>query len=335
MPCYHPLKARRDADGIHFVARGELHNLKLPCGRCFGCRMERSRQWAVRCMHEAQMHRHNCFLTVTYATENLPPHGSLVKRHHQLFLKKLRAAVNRQRHRMAIQHPPVGGWPFALEESTPQSAPGAPDKTPGTPGAQLRYYMAGEYGAELARPHYHFCIFGIDFNDRTYWKTTAAGSKLYRSATLEKLWPEGHSTVGNLTFESAAYTARYCLQKRTGEKFKKHYEKIDIDTGEIIQLEKEYNEMSRAKGIGKEWITKFTADAYIARPGEIRVNGKTAKTPRYYDQQLKKLDPTRYEIILDHRTKEARKHAHDSTPKRLQVKEIVAKAKLRNLKREL
>lgn len=65
--------------------------LSLPCGRCIGCRLERSRQWAVRLMHESKMHAVSSFLTLTY--KDLPPKGSLSVEHCQLFMKRLRARL--------------------------------------------------------------------------------------------------------------------------------------------------------------------------------------------------------------------------------------------------
>jgi len=64
--------------------------LSVPCGQCMGCRLERSRQWAIRCMHEGQMHEENCFITLTYDEENLPDNGQLVLSDLQKFWKRLR-----------------------------------------------------------------------------------------------------------------------------------------------------------------------------------------------------------------------------------------------------
>lgn len=319
MPCYHPLRAFRDAEGIRFVAAATLSNLKLPCGQCIGCRLERSRQWAARCMHEASLHRHNCFVTLTYNNENLPQYGSLTKHDHQKFLKRLRKALVK------------GARDTALSRTSPYLHADMGLR----PIPQLRYYMAGEYGSQLQRPHYHFCLFGIDFNDKKYLRTTAAGSKIYRSPELERLWPYGFSTIGALTFESAAYTARYVMKKINGKNQKQHYEKINPDTGEIITIQPEYNEMSRRSGIGLDWITKYTADVYNALPGKIIVRGKTANTPRYYDKQLKTWDPEKYDILKDTRRRESWDRANDNTPKRLATREAVTLAKISQLKRSI
>lgn len=63
---------------------------EVPCYHCIGCRLERCRQWAVRATHEAQLHVHNSFLTLTYEDKKLPAYGSLVKSDLQKFWKRLR-----------------------------------------------------------------------------------------------------------------------------------------------------------------------------------------------------------------------------------------------------
>ena len=93
MACFHPLKAFRTADGeiiFNSHRRDTVADLTLPCGQCVGCRLERSRQWAIRCVHEASLHQDNCFITLTYAPEHLPSDNSLHYRDFQLFMKRLR-----------------------------------------------------------------------------------------------------------------------------------------------------------------------------------------------------------------------------------------------------
>lgn len=62
--------------------------MRIACGRCVGCLLDRSKAWAARCVHEAQLHAQNCFVTLTYSV--VPPGGSLVKDHARLFIKRLR-----------------------------------------------------------------------------------------------------------------------------------------------------------------------------------------------------------------------------------------------------
>lgn len=76
MTCYSPLEGwyskKRTLSGNRKVVFN-LHEgladrpVTIPCGQCIGCRLERSRQWAVRCVHEASLHTSNCFLTLTFS----------------------------------------------------------------------------------------------------------------------------------------------------------------------------------------------------------------------------------------------------------------------------
>jgi len=128
MACYHPLRAyRRRGGGVSFAPGPDVfvdREVMLPCGQCIGCRLERSRQWAVRCMHEASLYDENCFITLTYDDDHLPKDGLIDKKHLQDFFKRLRR-----------------------------------DLPPGT----VRYIACGEYGDTTRRPHYHAILFGLDF----------------------------------------------------------------------------------------------------------------------------------------------------------------------------
>lgn len=95
MPCYHPLSAWRcpDSGSIEFVDRGRGDRLDLPCGRCIGCRLERSRQWATRIMFESQFHGANSFITLTYDDEHMPFPPSLHYPHFQKFMKRARKSL--------------------------------------------------------------------------------------------------------------------------------------------------------------------------------------------------------------------------------------------------
>lgn len=92
MPCYHPVSAwQLDNGDVVFSEKGKVRRkLDLPCGRCIGCRVRRSEEWATRCVHEAQMHKFNSFVTLTYDDDHYTP--SLEKRDLQLFIKRLRKA---------------------------------------------------------------------------------------------------------------------------------------------------------------------------------------------------------------------------------------------------
>lgn len=298
MPCYRPLHAFQCADGeIVFcerAGRDTVRALQLACGQCIGCRLERSRQWAIRCMHEASLYKNNSFLTLTYGDGNIPAGQSLCYPDYQLFMKRLRKHAG---------------------------------------ATKLRFYMCGEYGELFGRPHYHACIFNLHFPDQLYWSKSPGGSKIYRSKTLEKLWPLGFSSIGAVNFQSAAYVARYCMKKITGAASKEHYQIIDPETGEITQRQAEFNRMSLRKGIGAKWIEQYKTDVYPK--GKVVVNGHETNPPRYYDKQYAEMDPLEHEQLIFGRYLEGEARKSDNTAERLKVKETVAAAKIRHLKRTI
>ena len=267
--------------------------LTIPCGQCVGCRLERSRQWAVRCVHEASLHEDNCFITLTYNNESLPEDGSLNKKHFQDFMKRLRKKYKNKK---------------------------------------IRYYHCGEYGDKNFRPHYHAIIFGLEFDDQKLF-TVNNGEKLYTSEKLEKLWPFGFSTIGTVTFESAAYVARYVMKKVNGKNAKNHYERVDSNTGEIYSLVPEYNTMSRRPGIASGWFDKYKDDVYPS--DNIHLRDKTFRPPKFYDKMYEHLMPNEMEKIKMQRMINMQKHAKDNTAERLAVKEQVKNAQLNKLIRSI
>lgn len=295
MPCYHPLKALRDSSGVRVLnSDAAIFNLTLPCGQCVGCRLERSRQWAMRCIHEASLYEHNCFVTLTYDDAHVPLDGSLNHSHFQLFMKRLRKAF---------------------------------------PTNSIRYYMCGEYGGERGRPHFHVILFNHTFTDLSLWRKSDADSSLFRSATLERLWPFGFSSIGSVTFESAAYVARYIMKKVTGDKMHRAYDAVNIETGEIFTRLPEYNRMSLKPGIGAAWFEKFSSDVF---PHDRVVrDGVESKPPRYYDKLLSRSNPDLLINIKSKRELDISKRMSDNTPSRLRAKELVTYAAISQLKRSL
>jgi len=259
--------------------------------RCIGCKLEYSRQWALRCVHEAQLHDDNAFVTLTYADANIPLGGTLIKKDFQDFAKRLRKKA----------------------------------------GCKLSYYHCGEYGERTRRPHYHALLFGVDFPDKTPFKKSADGSDIYHSELLQRLWPQGFCTTGAVTFESAAYVARYVMKKITGAQAEKHYERIDEETGEVHRLLPEYTTMSLKPAIAKGWYERFKTDAY---PSDFVVlRGRKMKPPKYYDRLLELEDPEARAALKVRREEEALLRQGDSTTARLKIREEVKLAQIASLKR--
>lgn len=106
--------------------------LAVPCGKCISCRISKSREWAVRMVHEASLYSKNCFVTLTFDDDHYPVDGSLDYRLIQLFNKKLRKRY----------------------------------------GSGIRFYCVGEYGELNWRAHFHCVYFNHDFDDKFVFKKT-------------------------------------------------------------------------------------------------------------------------------------------------------------------
>ena len=100
--------------------------LRVPCGKCIGCRADQARDWSIRIMHEAELHQPAWFVTLTYNDEAMPPNDSLDPTHLRKFFKTLRRDQNEK----------------------------------------ISYYACGEYGETTKRPHYHAVLFGPHFLDK-------------------------------------------------------------------------------------------------------------------------------------------------------------------------
>ncbi|AXL14473.1 replication initiator protein [Microviridae sp.] len=294
MACYSPLQAFRTAKGevVFEQPRGCFSiPLTLPCGQCVGCRLERSRQWAIRCVHEASLHKNNCFITLTFSNEHLPNPPTLDVRDFQLFMKRLRKEF----------------------------------------GPGVRFYHCGEYGEKFGRPHYHAILFNLDFPDK-YLFNVVNGQNLYRSPTLERLWPFGHSSIGSVTFESAAYVARYVMKKITGDAAKQYYSYCP-KTGEVFERKPEYTTMSRRPGIAKGWFDKFLTDVFPS--DEVVLRGKSMKPPKYYDNQYEIVYPDEYVKMKQERMARAKERASDVNAPSLESQRICTEAKLKKLVRNV
>lgn len=205
--------------------------LLLPCGHCYMCSLDYARMWASRIMLETKAHQHNCFITLTYADCFLP--GKLEKKPFQLFIKRLRKELD----------------------------------------CKIRYFGCGEIGEgkgsrEGFNPHFHICIFGYDFPDKVELKRSGSGLIIYRSPLLEKLWPYGMSSIGDVNPQSAQYVAKYSMKRKIS----------GVNNGEFVL-------MSRRPGIG---INGYDPGDY--RTDKLYINGRKYKMPRYFDKLTEKRD---------------------------------------------
>jgi hypothetical protein len=307
MPCFEPwvgyyAKDLNPSGKRSIVANPRLAlepdcGIPMPCGRCVGCRLKYSRNWAIRIHHEASLHAENQFLTLTFAPEHLPPFGNLRISDCQSFMKRYRE------------------WLWRSERR------------------KVRMAYCGEYGSKNGRPHYHFIIFGHMFGDRRF-RTRRNGFPVWSSERLEKLWPFGRSEIGSVTFDSAAYVARYILEKKHGPMATKYWV-IDPATGELLnENSKEFFKMSRRPGIGQGWLDRFGASVY--ERDQVIVDGRKFPPPKFYDSKYELVDPVRMSDVKAERLMKMQcRDKSDDNYDRLQAKKTVQLAALANLPRSV
>nr|WAE43759.1 MAG: replication initiator protein [Microviridae sp.] len=284
------MTAYKGPQGVSFSIKSGGSEFRIACGQCMGCRLERSRQWAVRCVHESKMHEFSCFVTLTYDDVHLPVDGYLDYRHFQLFMKRLRKRFR---------------------------------------DVPINFYMCGEYGDEFGRPHYHALLFGIDFFDKLDYREGESGFMVSTSATLDKLWGLGQCFTGDVSFESAAYCARYIVKKLSGKavvKIDSRYS-IDVATGEIFVPE--FTHMSLKRPIGRAFFEKFQSE--IFPHDRVVVRGKVSLPPRYYSRVYKRIDPDSWDDVSKKR--ERFRVGKEGVPDRVRQRAICLDARLALLKR--
>lgn len=290
MSCYHPLKRFILPNGVGKVCSSEANCVVLdrgkwkplfsppsgkggvvtdfqyiPCGQCIGCRLDYSRKWADRMVMESSFHENSWFLTLTYDQDHLPrsnlildeqtgevvdsPFHTLVKKDMQDFIKRLRKNTNQK----------------------------------------IRYYLAGEYGDETYRPHYHLILFGLKLDDLHFFKFSDLKNPYYVSPMISKCWNKGNHFVASFCWETAAYTARYVVKKLKGGE-RRFYEDFGIEPPFVL--------MSRKPGLAKDFYDQnkdyiYRFDGFYL-PGHP---GVKMKPPRYFDKLFDLEEPDKLEEV--------------------------------------
>lgn len=311
MPCYYPLdgwrsKTPSSKTGKYPIVfkRSEAQQdqpMSVPCGNCIGCRLERSRQWAMRCMYEASLHDDTAFITLTYDDEHLPEGASLNLADWQKFMKRYRKKI-------------------------------APQK--------IRFFACGEYGTNqditsldtIGRPHFHAIIFGHDFEDKELLATNQNGEHIYESENLRKIWGKGHVTIGACTIDSAGYVARYCTKKILGDEAETHYQRINPITGEITNLRPEFSMQSSNPGIAKKWFDEYRNDM---DKGFLTVKGVKMPPPKYFKNLYERDHEEDYMFLKLKWSENFDPDNPDYKTDRLRVREKIKIKQIKTLKREI
>lgn len=294
--------------GAHWKA------LKVPCAGCLDCRLKHSRENAIRCVHEASLHKNNCFVTLTYKQESLPSNNTFNFSHPKNFIKKLR-------NKICISQQCKGNrfnWSTLKDEYTCRGF-----------CSKIKTFGCAEYGDKGGRPHYHLLIFGYDFEDKTKWKMSKnprMKCMRFRSRILESLWPYGFSESGTVTMQSAGYVARYVVKKNKKKR----------------EIEKELSRFHEkaicfSQGIGLEWLKKFHSDVYTTDLLSYKNRKGTyskMKPPKYYDRKADQLGLIDFQEIKLAREAYSLEHNDSATKQRSLDAQYILKTKQKQLVRQ-
>lgn len=306
MPCYHPIRGWLGRDG-KFTTNSKKtwidkrEEVQIACGQCLGCKLEYSRQWAIRCQHEMRFHYENSFITLTYDDEHLPKKG-VNKKDCQDFIKRLRYHVENDKD---YQERLIN---YRARDSNPLVEAG------------IRYFLSSEYGDKTLRPHYHAIIFGYTPNDLVLYNQGGSGCKVYLSQSLSEIWGKGNVLVGeSCNFETAAYIARYVV---------KNFEQKELMNGIFFKVfSKNFVLSSRRPALGYRYFEKNLEqlkrlDKVLIREG-LRVN-----PARYYDRKMKELDSVAFDKIKDKRKSLIKEESESIFYHRMENKEQITEQKI-------
>lgn len=205
--------------------RGLKPTFVYNCNKCLLCRKKRSIELAARCVLHSSLYTHNMFLTLTYDEKEKDYHNGFQYSDIQKFKKRLRRHCD-------------------------------PKK--------IEIFNVHEYGKN-GKKHWHLIVFNHGFSDKELHTRTTQGLPLYKSATLDKLWPYGFCTIGDVSEGSAMYTAQY-LEK-------------DFKNGNVTSKKKSH---SKHSGLGKQYFLKHYDQ--ILRLGYIPFSGYKLPIPRYFQK---------------------------------------------------
>lgn len=245
-------------DSVHAYNESLDDWILIPCGQCVECRLQRSRQWADRCMLEMQYHTENYFVTLTYDDAHLPtvdkvdqdtgevlPVATLIKKDLSDFIKRVRR----------------------YQEYDGFTQP-------------IRFYGCGEYGSQTMRPHFHVILFGLHLPKDGFrlYRQNFNGDCLYNHDFLDRCWRYGYSVVGEVTWQSCAYVARYIMKKQLGKGAEDFYSQRGIAP--------EFTLMSRRPGIARQYYEDHKDELFNFDFVSVPTNqgSKRIYPPRYYEK---------------------------------------------------
>lgn len=280
----------------------------IPCGKCIGCRLEYSRQWATRGYLESLDYEQNWFCTITYDEDHITTleevetkngltywndgtwNGTLVPKELTQFIKNVRQIMQRKYKKE------LKTWQEKAHKKDPKTP-----KKPKKP--RIRYMACGEYGTAGERPHYHIIFFNLNLPVEDLYSPRIINHEVYyQSHIIENAWGKGICNISEATWNSIAYTARYITKKINGAESEDYY----AEKGQ----EKEFFRVSRMPGIGENYFKKHWKEIY--ENDEIIIKNKAGaiatQPPKYFDRLLEKKSPETLERVKIKRKRRAKQN---------------------------
>lgn len=229
---------------IAIIQNGERYY--VPCQKCNFCLQNRRNDWAFRLLEEQKVSSTANFLTLTYDNEHVP---FVWENDYPLELTLEKKHL------------------YTFHETIKKSQKRLLKKS--YKDWKIRYYSVGEYGTKTDRPHYHSIMFNIH-------------PDILGKLNEGQIWSKGHVYMGTVTPGSAAYVAKYM---------------IDRELHNDRKRQKQFSSMSRNPGIGNSYLINRAwhreNDDY--NPDNFRIyaiqDGKKVRLPRYYkDKIFKEID---------------------------------------------
>lgn len=295
--------------------------IETPCQKCIGCRLNYSSQWAVRCMLEASYYKENYFVTLTLNEKHLwdiPPGDIIDKETGEITGEAQIPSIDKDELKTFIKAV-RDKWRNKYDHNG------------------IRYFACGEYGTESGRKHYHIIFFNLPLHDLKFYKMNESREPMYNSQELEKIWGKGNVIIGEVTYNSCAYVARYVTKKILSMWSKKE---DYISQG----IEPEFIKMSTHPGIGKKYFDEHKEE--LMRDEKIvmqKHDGTTIQVsnPNYFKKQIRKLvTPEEWEAIQEKQKAKSEKIERIKMQKtslgkkeQLQLEERAKKDKMIMLKR--
>lgn len=305
MSCYKPLirlynpDNREQSGRVYSLARFSQLNGKqlkyedlmynpkvmlIPCGQCIGCRIRQREDWTTRIELEAKDYPKDevWFITLTYDEDHVP--GMILKTGE--IMRKVqytwKPGEKRPESVQILLYEDIQKFLKRLRKAY---------------RGKLRYFVAGEYGEQTARPHYHMILYGWKPTDlENLYKIHHNG--YYNSKWLANLWGMGQIQIAQAVPETYRYVAGYVTKKMyeiDGKKANQYYE---------LGQTKPFACMSLKPGLGDHYYQEHKAE--IWKQGYIQcTNGKRAQIPMYYEKQMEAENPERLWRIKQNRQKNA------------------------------